>query len=547
MFNYALDSNKINNNYTNTIYVNKKQPVLYELNNPNIIPLYNNPYPVDALPDLIRNAVQEAQGNVQAPVELVAASALAAISLACQDRIDVRRYGSLEGPTSLNLVVIGESGERKSSVSNIFMDAIEKYENEISKKSEQDMQKFDTEYSRWENELSGKVSAIKIRSKNSKPLDELNNEHDEIISRKPIMPKVPKLIMSDATIEGILDSLHSKWPSAGLITDEGSVIFDSRALSKLGNLNKLWDGKQLSLTRKKKEDSFVLRDARLTFFFMVQRDTLKNYLEKKGELSRDTGFLARCLFAYPFSTQGTRYIYNTNLPHQYIDNFGKRISEILNSEKSDSRITLEFSEEAMTILMKLNNIIEERICDGGIYSNIRDCASKIQENIARMAALFHYFEDRTGAIGVETLHRAHDICIWHLNEFNRLFSVPDTALLGMADAVLLERWLIESICPRLYGNNCIEKSYLTQRVPNQLRDKKRRDAAFLALENAGKVTIVQFPFTKTNFLFLKSPVFQIGMQGRGDPLPKHVVRFWSQVPVQNPVQNVPTIDTSNPH
>lgn len=45
-------------------------------------PLQSLPYPVEALPSMLRNAVIEAQGFVQAPMALVVSSALAAMSLA---------------------------------------------------------------------------------------------------------------------------------------------------------------------------------------------------------------------------------------------------------------------------------------------------------------------------------------------------------------------------------------------------------------------------------------------------------------------------------
>jgi len=44
------------------------------------------PYPVDTLPALLRDAVLKAQSFVQAPVALVACSALAALSLAGRTR-----------------------------------------------------------------------------------------------------------------------------------------------------------------------------------------------------------------------------------------------------------------------------------------------------------------------------------------------------------------------------------------------------------------------------------------------------------------------------
>ncbi len=58
-------------------------------------------FPLSALPPLIRDAVIEAQQITQAPLGLVAASAPGAVSLVCQNLIDVCRLNTLRGPVSL--------------------------------------------------------------------------------------------------------------------------------------------------------------------------------------------------------------------------------------------------------------------------------------------------------------------------------------------------------------------------------------------------------------------------------------------------------------
>ncbi|HDX5113643.1 TPA: DUF3987 domain-containing protein, partial [Escherichia coli] len=50
---------------------------------------YPDEFPLSSLPPLIRDAVIEAQQITQAPLGLVAASALGAVSLVCQNLIDV--------------------------------------------------------------------------------------------------------------------------------------------------------------------------------------------------------------------------------------------------------------------------------------------------------------------------------------------------------------------------------------------------------------------------------------------------------------------------
>ncbi|MEH3312257.1 DUF3987 domain-containing protein, partial [Escherichia coli] len=78
-------------------------------------------FPLSSLPPLIRDAVIEAQQITQAPLGLVAASALGAVSLVCQNLIDVCRLNTLRGPVSLFFLTLAESGERKTAVDKLLM------------------------------------------------------------------------------------------------------------------------------------------------------------------------------------------------------------------------------------------------------------------------------------------------------------------------------------------------------------------------------------------------------------------------------------------
>ncbi|HMY91187.1 MAG TPA: DUF3987 domain-containing protein, partial [Nitrosomonas sp.] len=74
--------------------------------------IQSEPYPIDALPDVIRRAVEEVGAFVKAPTVLVASSALGSLSLACQAHVDAKRAEKLQGPTGLFLLTIADSGER---------------------------------------------------------------------------------------------------------------------------------------------------------------------------------------------------------------------------------------------------------------------------------------------------------------------------------------------------------------------------------------------------------------------------------------------------
>ncbi len=67
--------------------------------------LGGDPFPVHVFPLIIRNAIYEVEQHTQAPLPLIAASVLGAISLASQNRIDVCRLNNLRSPASLFLLM----------------------------------------------------------------------------------------------------------------------------------------------------------------------------------------------------------------------------------------------------------------------------------------------------------------------------------------------------------------------------------------------------------------------------------------------------------
>jgi hypothetical protein len=91
-------------------------------------PLDAQPYPDEALPRILRDAVRQAQAFVQAPMALVACSALSTLSLAAQGLANVRLDSQLVGPISPYLLAVADSGERKTTCDAIFSPALRDWE-----------------------------------------------------------------------------------------------------------------------------------------------------------------------------------------------------------------------------------------------------------------------------------------------------------------------------------------------------------------------------------------------------------------------------------
>ena len=269
------------------------------------------PYPVDALPDTIRAAVEEVGGFVKAPVPLVASSAIAALSLAIQAHYDVERASKLHSPVSTFTLVIAESGERKSTCDGFFTKAIRDYESAQVDAAKPFVKDYNATIESWEAKRSGIKDKIRQLAKEKKTAAELEADLRDLGHNKPEPPRITRLIYGDVTPEELAYKLAMVWPSGGVVSAEAGVVFGSHGMGSdsltrnLARLNVLWDGGDLPIDRRTTE-SFIVRGARLTMGLQVQSATLLSFFEKSGALARGTGFLARFLVAWPESTQGFR-------------------------------------------------------------------------------------------------------------------------------------------------------------------------------------------------------------------------------------------------
>lgn len=452
------------------------------------------PYPLDALPRRVRAAIMEVAGFTKAPIPLIASSALAAISLVIQPHADIKRADRLTGPTSLNLLTIADSGERKSTVDSFFMLPIRKYQEEQAKAARSRMKDYTSRMEAWDAKRSGIKDKIRQHAKDGKLTEGLERELRQLEYGKPEQPQIPRLLYADVTPEALAQGL-ARWSYAGLISAEAGTVFGAHAMSRdtimrnLAQLNVLWDGGSLVIDRKSTE-SFSVRNVRLTVGLQVQEIVLRDFLHHAGQLARGIGFLARYLVAFPQSTQGSRPFTEPPKDWPALADFNHRSGEFLTMDlRLDDNgalnpVMLEFTPDAKRDWVAVHDQIESQLAIGGELYDVRDVASKTADNVARIAALLSVFEHGFVPVGIDAVDAASRIAAWHLNESRRFFgelSYPAE----LANACRLDAWLIE-YCER-HEVDRVPVSIVQQRGPAALRRKVVLDPAIHELVGKDRV------------------------------------------------------------
>ncbi|MBY6259694.1 DUF3987 domain-containing protein [Phytobacter diazotrophicus] len=438
-------------------------------------------FPLESVPNLIREAIIGAASKTKAPLPLIFASAMAPVSLLCQGLTDVSPAEGLTFPVSCNFCTVAESGERKSTVDKLFMAPIHKFEREAEIRYGNAIQQYETEREIWEEELKALKSNLNKQVKKNQPTEEIKESirtHRETIPQEPFRIK---LLASDITPAALQFELYKGGGSIGLHSAEGDIILGGQAIQNLGLLNDLWDGASFTVSRRCSE-SFSVHGARLSASLMVQDAPLRKYFKRAQQQARGSGFLARFFFARPDSTIGTRTGPTLEGYQLLLAPYYRRLQQLIEdyahktkTKARSDRQKLTFTPEAQLRWGDISEYIEREMAENGCYYSLRDFASKEGNKVARLAALFHHFNGDEGGIPEKTLLDAQKISEWYLGEALFLFGTKPAEPQHIQDADLLWKWLNERFIDN--GGWPLMRSKISPGVPSQLRKPGRLQPA----------------------------------------------------------------------
>ena len=428
-------------------------------------------FPIDALPQVLRNMAEKIIEVVQAPEAMVGQSLLIASALAAQSLVDV----SIDGrtfPTSLSAVTIGESGERKSATDNIALAPHRKHEKSLIERAGREERDYQAALDVWKREREQLLNA-----KGDIDPEATRSALVAILEHEPQPPIGGQLLTEEPTYEGLVKLLQSGQPSIGIFSSEGGRFIGGHAMSRenelktAAGLSKLWDGSPIDRTRSG-DGSVLIYGRRVAMHLMLQPGVAGRLLA--NQTLADQGLLSRCLVCYPKSTIGTRLYKPVNLnttpeAKRYfatllqILEHSQPVSKDRNDGLSPREITL--TNDAMAEWIRFHDHVELLCKDGESLAPIKGFACKAAEQAARIAGTLAVVENvKAQFITLENIQAGIAIAQFYLGESLRLFhSSADDPELILAENCL--NWAIEQ--GGLFSLPC-----LYQRGPNRVRDKK---------------------------------------------------------------------------
>ena len=422
------------------------------------------PYPIDRLATgtdtRLADAAKKVAEIVQCSNGIAAHSMLGGAALATQALRDFEIDGRVK-PTSLFLLTIGESGERKTAADSVALRMHRSHEVGLSKSNEDGLHQYQIDLEVWKK---ARQEALKLDTSDNrrKALSEIGKE--------PVPPLSPSLLIEEPTYEGLIKLLHEGQPSVGLYSDEGGRFIGGvgmspdNALKTAAGLSKLYDDGQATRVRAG-DGALILRGKRLSMHMMMQGIVAEKVYSDR--ILSEQGLLARCLVSWPPSSIGNRSYQSVNINEsEEIIQYNSRIRALFNTPlplKKDTNNTLTpkplaLEPEAKNLWIKYHNDLDKKAKAGGELEQVRALAIKMPDHVLRMASVLTVFENTDAQfITTETIVNTLHLGNYYLSEALRIVGTASIDQdLVIAQKVL--NWLHDKNIRSLYLALIYQKS-----------------------------------------------------------------------------------------
>ena len=469
-------------------------------------------FPLDALPPLLRNTLLEVERKIHSPIGLIASSMLSTMAIACQGAFNIRTPVGEVVPSSLFIVTVAESGERKTATDNLFIQSIRDFEVTQRKHHLHELKVYQSKEIVWNIHKQELEKSLRQGIREGYEIESIREELENLLRNEPVPPLQTRLLYSDTTSEFLLKNLSHQWPSGAIHSSEGLSVFSGRAFHKLGPLNELWDGTSSITVDRLHADSYELTDARLSVSLMLQLQPFIDFLSKKNNLAVNAGLTSRFLICMPTSTQGSR-----NVEKQSQEGSGSGYISALQQFKEKLQYWLKISEErtfsgapfleftfeedAEHQYLEMLSTIEAEIAPQKYLEHHGALASKLGNNLARLAGLIQSFDEKSNIITLKSLNSAWDLIAWYTDQHIKFIRISQNQISDDDMGDMLYDWLRSHVSTN--GGYLFKVTPLYRNVPGSIRGKEKVQRAISNLESRNLLVNHRQHRPATIFLVMK--------------------------------------------
>lgn len=340
------------------------------------------PFPLECLPDDVRQYVEAVAENTATPVDMAAVAALAVIAGSVQKKFRIKGKPDYYEPLNIYTLIIADPGERKSSVMREMTRYTKDYEREVNG-TRVEIIDFQTIQC---NSLCGQIS----KSEKSGAIEEAVSLKKELRELEAEMVRPLRLVADDVTPEALTTLLAENNGALSIISAEGG-FFDILAgrysnTACVDTVLKAHPGDDIHVDRKGRPKEYI-RDPALTMLLSVQNDVIRGIFE--NGVFKGRGLNARFLYSKPKSTIGTRSFETEPIPQEAKINYKKLIYELLDMPTpTDGNIkTITLGAKAYSMLKSYFELLEPELKTS--LEDMQDWAGKLVGAALRIAGILH--------------------------------------------------------------------------------------------------------------------------------------------------------------
>ncbi|MGE4286941.1 MAG: YfjI family protein [Phycisphaerae bacterium] len=361
---------------------------------PNIIPIEETPtlpiFPLEALGELAPLISGIAESYNVTPA-LPAGVCLAVIAAAVLGRYDIAFKPGWTDQLSLYMLIVAESGGKKSTILKLLTEPLVKYERELQENNRLKIKNRKTE--REALEKRRKACIDKGETEEACTLDK------ELLNKPELFE--PRLLAADATPEKLALLMSQNQGKMAIFTAEDDPVQQMAGKYRDGKVDcnlilQAFTGDSITQDRIGRDNVKIDHPA-LTICLCVQPVVLKKL---DSEYFTDKGLLPRFTFLY---CPG-RATFNWEAPELETElkwNFFNKIEELLRADnKTESKAVIRFSPEATEVLRKFCEDYQEQ------EGSLRTWQVRHRARVGMLAAILELYHSGSETVSAERMEQA---------------------------------------------------------------------------------------------------------------------------------------------
>lgn len=441
-------------------------------------------FPVECLPVSLKEYSAAVAKNIQVPIDMTAAAALAVAAICVQGKFEVNVKPGWNEPLNLYIVETANPSERKSPVVKAMTYPLYRYTKQYNEEQAVEISEYRTRH----NILQAAVNRLTDQaSKGKADTEEVLEKERELMELEKHPVKPLRLLADDATPEAITSLMAENNGKMAVISSEGG-LFDMAAGQYNDHVNidvllKAFTGDSIMIDRKGRPSEQIDRPC-LTMLLTVQPSVLNTVME--NETFRGRGFLARILYTLPRSMVGQRRFETEPVPHLVREGYEVLLNALLSISVPEFPEQIRLSKPAYLEAKQFAEALEKQLPDE--LEELQDWAGKYHGQVMRVAGILHCCRyDKDAAkypIDLETMQAAERIGEYFLSHAKVAFQI-----MGLLDSKTVKdaKYILKRL--ETVKDNEISKRGLIRMCMGRFPNAEDMDPGLKELEEWGYIAI----------------------------------------------------------